>query len=219
MLAPAGIVPAAVSFSPVGSLATLYLPGGQLATYGARCRNVTNALTFKQRFGPDVGYNLRVGPLARPPTQGMTQRMRHHLYRMHEAVLRSAPIRPGDRILYLGCNSAAIPFPDEYFDLVIAFGAYERFPTLDRVFDELSRVLKPAGKVYWHDVSTGLEGVRDRIVHALFMGRRPSRSQQALTAVRTKMSAYFTIEFHRRWTHTWGKQSCLLVGKKTTPVP
>jgi ubiquinone/menaquinone biosynthesis C-methylase UbiE len=194
--------------------------------------------------------------------------MRHHLYRMHEAVLRSAPIRPGDRILYLGCNSAAfsagmadqlarsgelvaidfshatlqraerileqselknmmfmrltepaIPFPDEYFDLVIAFGAYERFPTLDRVFDELSRVLKPAGKVYWHDVSTGLEGVRDRIVHALFMGRRPSRSQQALTAVRTKMSAYFTIEFHRRWTHTWGKQSCLLVGKKTTPVP
>lgn len=193
--------------------------------------------------------------------------MRHHLYRMHEAVLRSAPIRPGDRILYVGCNSAAfsagmadqlarsgelvaidfsyatlqraerileqselknmmfmrltepaIPFPDQYFDLVIAFGAYERFPMLDRVLDELCRVLKPEGKVYWHDVSTGLEGFRDRIVQALFLGRRPSRAQQALTAVKQKMSAYFTIEFHRRWTHTWGKQSCLLVGKKT-PVP
>lgn len=193
--------------------------------------------------------------------------MRHHLYRMHEAVLRSAPIRPGDRILYVGCNSAAfsagmadqlarsgelvaidfsyatlqraerileqselknmmfmrltepaIPFPDQYFDLVIAFGAYERFPMLDRVLDELCRVLKPEGKVYWHDVSTGLEGFRDRIVQALFLGRRPSRAQQALTAVKQKMSAYFTIEFHRRWTHTWGKQSCLLVGKKA-PVP
>jgi ubiquinone/menaquinone biosynthesis C-methylase UbiE len=193
--------------------------------------------------------------------------MRHHLYRMHEAVLRSAPIRPGDRILYVGCNSAAfsagmadqlarsgelvaidfsyatlqraerileqselknmmfmrltepaIPFPDQYFDLVIAFGAYERFPMLDRVLDELCRVLKPEGKVYWHDVSTGLEGFRDRIVQALFLGRRPSRAQQALTAVKQKMSAYFTIEFHRRWTHTWGKQSCLLVGKKS-PVP
>jgi ubiquinone/menaquinone biosynthesis C-methylase UbiE len=193
--------------------------------------------------------------------------MRHHLYRMHEAVLRSAPIRPGDRILYVGCNSAAfsagmadqlarsgelvaidfsyatlqraerileqselknmmfmrltepaIPFPDQYFDLVIAFGAYERFPMLDRVLDELCRVLKPEGKVYWHDVSTGLEGFRDRIVQALFLGRRPSRAQQALTAVKQKMSAYFTIEFHRRWTHTWGKQSCLLVGKKM-PVP
>jgi ubiquinone/menaquinone biosynthesis C-methylase UbiE len=186
---------------------------------------------------------------------------------MHEAVLRSAPIRPGDRILYVGCNSAAfsagmadqlarsgelvaidfsyatlqraerileqsehknmmfmrltepaIPFPDQYFDLVIAFGAYERFPMLDRVLDELCRVLKPEGKVYWHDVSTGLEGIRDRIVQALFLGRRPSRAQQALTAVKQKMSAYFTIEFHRRWTHTWGKQSCLLVGKKS-PVP
>lgn len=186
---------------------------------------------------------------------------------MHEAVLRSAPIRPGDRILYVGCNSAAfsagmadqlarsgelvavdfsyatlqraerileqselknmmfmrltepaIPFPDQYFDLVITFGAYERFPMLDRVLDELCRVLKPEGKVYWHDVSTGLEGFRDRIVQVLFLGRRPSRAQQALTAVKEKMSAHFTIEFHRRWTHTWGKQSCLLVGKKM-PVP
>ena len=189
--------------------------------------------------------------------------MRHHLYRMHEAVLRSAPIRPGDRILYVGCNSAAfsagmadqlarsgelvaidfshatlsraerileqseqknmlfmrlaepaIPFPDQYFDLVIAFGAYDRFPLLDRVLDELWRVLKPEGKVYWHDVSTSLEGLRDRIVETFSLGRRESRSRAALTAVKTKMSAYFTIEFHRRWTHTWGKQSCLLVGKK-----
>lgn len=183
---------------------------------------------------------------------------------MHEAVLRSAPIRPGDRILYVGCNSAAfspgmadqlarsgelvavdfsyntlqraerileqselknmmfmrlvepaVPFPDQYFDLVITFGAYERFPHLDRVLDELNRVLRPDGKVYWHDVSTGLEGFRDRLIQALSFGRGPSRAQQAMNAVKSKMSAHFTIEFHRRWTHTWGKQSCLLVGKKS----
>ena len=133
-----------------------------------------------------------------------------------ERILEQSELK---NMMFMRLTEPAIPFPDEYFDLVIAFGAYERFPTLDRVFDELSRVLKPEGKVYWHDVSTGLESVRDRLVHALFMGRRPSRAQQSLTAVRTKMSAYFTIEFHRRWTHTWGKQSCLLVGKKTVPVP
>ncbi len=189
--------------------------------------------------------------------------MRHHLYRMHEAVLRSAPIRPGDRILYLGSNNTAftagmadqlarsgelvaidfsyatlqraeklmqqaeqknmmffrlnqvaIPYPDGYFDLVIAFGSYERFPQVDQVLDELWRVTKPEGKVYWHDVSTGLESIRDRLVQMLFFGRRESRAQQALNEVRRKMSTYFTIEFHRRWTHTWGKQSCLLVGRK-----
>ena len=194
--------------------------------------------------------------------------MRHHLYRMHEAVLRSAPIRPGDRILYLGCNSAAfsagmadqlarsgelvavdfsdatlkraerilarsemknamffqlaepgLPFPDQYFDLVIAFGNFERFPMIDRVLEELHRVLKPEGKVYWHDVGSGLEGLIERAVSMLglsrVLGGRQSRAQRALTTVKAKMGTYFTIEFHRRWTHTWGKQSCLLVGKKT----
>ena len=215
-------------------------------------------------MGP-CGYNLRTfgcpSPRACPPLKA--NRMRHHLYRMHEAVLRSAPIRPGDRILYLGSNNAAftagmadqlarsgelvaidfsfatlqraekliqqaeqknmmffrlnqvaIPYPDGYFDLVIAFGSYERFPQVDQVLDELGRVLKPEGKVYWHDVSTGLESLRDRFVHLLFFGRRESRAQAALNEVRRKMSQYFTIEFHRRWTHTWGKQSCLLVGRK-----
>lgn len=189
--------------------------------------------------------------------------MRHHLYRMHEAVLRSAPIRPGDRILYLGSNNAAfsagmadqlarsgelvaidfasntllraekliqqaeqknmlffkpaqiaIPYPDGYFDLVIAFGSYDRFPQVEPVLDEVRRVLKPEAKVYWHDVSTGLEGLRDRLVQLLFFGRRESRAQAALNEVRATMGSYFTIEFHRRWTHTWGKQSCLLVGRK-----
>ena len=189
--------------------------------------------------------------------------MRHHLLRMHEAVLRSAPIRPGDRILYVGTNSAglspamadqlakggelvgvdfsfatvqraerlleqsaqknmlffslpdvAIPYPDGYFDLVIAFGAYERLPQVDQVLGELSRVLRADGKVYWHDVSTGLEGFWDKLVQTLFFGRRPSRAQQAMNHLKHKMGLFFQVEFSRRWTHTWGKQSCLLVGRK-----
>ena len=189
--------------------------------------------------------------------------MRHHLLRMHEAVLRSAPIRPGDRILYVGTSSAglspamadqlassgelvgvdftfssvqraerllgqsaqknmlffrlpevAIPYPDGYFDLVIAFGAYERLPRVDQVLGELHRVVRPDGKLYWHDVSTGLEGFWDKLVQTLFFGRRPSRAQQAMAHLKHKMGLFFLVEFSRRWTHTWGKQSCLLVGRK-----
>ena len=117
-------------------------------------------------------------------------------------------------MMFFRLNQVAIPYPDGYFDLVISFGSYERIPQVDQVLDELFRVLKPEGKVYWHDVSTGLESLRDRFVQLLFFGRRESRAQAALQEVRRKMSNYFTIEFHRRWTHTWGKQSCLLVGRK-----
>lgn len=189
--------------------------------------------------------------------------MRQHLFRMHEAVLRSAPIRPGDRILYVGSHSAAlsavmadrlastgelvgvdftfatlnraerlleqserknmlflrlaqpaIPFADDYFDLVIAFGAFETLPHGDQVLAELYRVVRPEGKVYWHDVSTGLENFREKLVQFLCFGQRPTRAQRALANLRQKMAAFFAIEFSRRWTHTWGKQSCLLVGKK-----
>lgn len=189
--------------------------------------------------------------------------MRHHLFRMHEAVLRSAPIRPGDRILYVGSNSAAlsavmadqlaragelvgidfsfatlnraeklleqaenknmlffrlpepaIPYPDDYFDLVIAFGAYDQFPLADQMMGELFRVTRQDGKLYWHDVTTSLESFRERLVQMLFLGRRSSRTQQSLAQLRKTMGALFTIEFSRRWTHTWGKQSCLIVGKK-----
>lgn len=189
--------------------------------------------------------------------------MRHHLFRMHEAVLRSAPIRPGDRVLYLGGHSAALtavmadqlarsgelhcvdfnpsmlhraeklleqstsknmlffrlhepalPYPDGYFDLVIAFGSYERFPQGETVMAELSRVVRPEGKLYWHDVSNGLETFRERLVQALFLGRRQSKAQTALAQLRTRLGQHFAIEFSRRWTHTWGKQSCLIVGKK-----
>lgn len=190
--------------------------------------------------------------------------MRHHLFRMHEAVLRSAPIRPGDRILYLGSNSAALsavmadqlargaelvgvdfsfatlqraekllgetqaknmmflrlpepalPFPDGYFDLVIAFGAYDRLPEADRVIEELFRVLRVEGRLYWHDVTNGLETALDSVVRLLLLGRGETSAQASLGRLRRKMEGPFAIEFSRRWTHAWGKQSCLLVGRKT----
>jgi ubiquinone/menaquinone biosynthesis C-methylase UbiE len=117
-------------------------------------------------------------------------------------------------MLFFRLPDVAIPYPDDYFDLVIAFGAYEKLPQVERVLDELHRVLRPDGKVYWHDVSTGLEGVWDKLVQSLFLGRRPSRAAAALAQLKARMGARFSIEFSRRWTHTWGKQSCLLVGRK-----
>ncbi|MEB3224162.1 MAG: class I SAM-dependent methyltransferase [Candidatus Sericytochromatia bacterium] len=192
--------------------------------------------------------------------------MRHHLHRMHEAVLRSAPIRPGDRILYVGsCNPAfspgmadqlarsgelvaidfsaaalqraerlmqqtsqknmlffqledvAVPYPNAYFDLVIAFGANEQFPDGDHVLDELGRVLKPEGRLYWHDVGVTAETWGEKLLRWLSLGRRPTRPARSISEIRRRMSRCFTIEFHRRWTHTWGKQSCLLVGRKSGP--
>ncbi|MEB3196286.1 MAG: class I SAM-dependent methyltransferase [Candidatus Sericytochromatia bacterium] len=189
--------------------------------------------------------------------------MRHHLHRMHEAVLRSAPIRPGDRILYVGCDRGAftpamadqlarsselvavdfsqvplqrverlmaqvqrknflffrlsqplIPFADEYFDLVIAYGSQHALPRPDLVLDELDRVLKPEGRLYWHDVDPTAHRPWTRLVNWLFFWRKRPASAQTLSDVRRRMSRYFTIEFYRRWTHTWGRQSCLLVGRK-----
>ncbi|MEB3329048.1 MAG: class I SAM-dependent methyltransferase [Candidatus Sericytochromatia bacterium] len=192
--------------------------------------------------------------------------MRHHLHRMHEAVLRSAPIRPGDKILYVGsCNPAftpgladqlarsgdlvaidfsaaslpraerllqqasqknmlffkldevAIPYPEAHFDLVIVFGASEQFPDGDHVLDELGRVLKAEGRLYWHDVGRASVSWWERLVRLLSLGRWPARPSRSVAEIRRRMSRSFIIEFHRRWTHTWGKQSCLLVGRKGMP--
>lgn len=40
-----------------------------------------------------------------------------------------------------------IPFPDDYFDLVVSNQVFEHIPHLDPVFAEISRVLKPSGKL------------------------------------------------------------------------
>lgn len=187
--------------------------------------------------------------------------MRHHLHRMHEAVLRSAPIRPSDRILYVGCDSAAftpemveqlarsrqlvaidfsttalskaerliqaaprknmlffklphehVPFPDEHFDLVIAYGSRSQLPHPDRILEELGRVLKSDGRIYWHDVGPGRLKSFAHWLRARLWWQRSSHP--SWTDIRLRMNRTFTIEFYRRWTHAWGKQSCLLVGRK-----
>lgn len=187
--------------------------------------------------------------------------MRHPLHRMHEAVLRSAPIRPSDRILYVGCNSDAftpemveqlarsrqlvaidfsvstlakaerliqsapkknvlffklpderIPFPEGHFDLVIAYGSRFQLPEPDRVLAELGRVLKSDGRIYWHDVSPGRFTSLLHWLGSQLWRRQPNHRW---TDIRMGMTQSFTLEFYRRWTHAWGKQSCLLVGRKS----
>lgn len=181
---------------------------------------------------------------------------------MHEAVLRSAPIRPGDKILYVGCDSEAftpemveqlgrsrqlvavdlastplaraerlmqiaprknmlflklpneqVPFPDGYFDMVIAFGSRTRLSHTEAILDELGRVLKSDGRIYWHDVGPGrLKSLWHHLFSLFHRQTKASRWED----MRGPMTRAFTIEFYRRWTHTWGKQSCLLVGRKGT---
>jgi ubiquinone/menaquinone biosynthesis C-methylase UbiE len=120
-------------------------------------------------------------------------------------------------LLFFKLDEVAIPYPEAHFDLVIVFGANEQFPEGDHVLDELGRVLKPEGRLYWHDVGSTSEPLWERLLRWLCLGRRPARPTRSIAEIRRKMSRRFTIEFHRRWTHTWGKQSCLLVGRKSGP--
>lgn len=45
------------------------------------------------------------------------------------------------------CDAAAIDYPDEYFDCVYSYGVVHHIPNVERVLQEVRRVLKPGGKV------------------------------------------------------------------------
>jgi SAM-dependent methyltransferase len=66
------------------------------------------------------------------------------LFRMH--LPRSKA--PVGALQLVTADAAALPFPDESFDLITSFAAFEHFMEVDKVVRECSRVLKPGGMVW-----------------------------------------------------------------------
>ena len=53
-------------------------------------------------------------------------------------------------VCYICADAAKLPFPDESFDAVTAMDFLEHVEDINPVFAEISRVLKPGGKFFYH---------------------------------------------------------------------
>lgn len=66
---------------------------------------------------------------------------------------------------FVSYNGMDFPFDDEEFDLVVTRYALHHFPRIGDTFQEINRVLKPAGKFFLSDPAPN-ENDRDRFVDA-----------------------------------------------------
>ncbi len=75
--------------------------------------------------------------------------------------LNAAQSRAGKNWQFAEADLVSLPFPDEYFDVVYAFGSIEYTSSPRDTFRELCRVLRPGGKmgVWMLPKPTGLTGV------------------------------------------------------------
>jgi SAM-dependent methyltransferase len=92
------------------------------------------------------------------------------------------------RLSYVGYHGTRFPFPDNQFDLVISWSAFEHVPAVLPVLHEARRVVKPQGRVFvqvypWFHCFWGSH-LTDYIDEPYFHLRRP------LEWVQTKLQDY-----------------------------
>jgi ubiquinone/menaquinone biosynthesis C-methylase UbiE/uncharacterized protein YbaR (Trm112 family) len=74
-----------------------------------------------------------------------------HAGMLSHAVARLAGARP--RVVFGISNAAYLPYPDAHFDAYYHFGGFNTFSDRKRAFAEISRVVKPGGRVVVGDES------------------------------------------------------------------
>jgi SAM-dependent methyltransferase len=65
------------------------------------------------------------------------------------AALERNAERNGLEVETVACDAAALPFPDESFDLVVGHAVLHHLPDVGRSFKEFARVLRPGGTVFF----------------------------------------------------------------------
>lgn len=92
---------------------------------------------------------------------------------IEEALRRAEEEGLKDRIEFRCADGAALPFPDGYFDLVVASAVFGHVPNGMEVLTEMVRVARPGGTVlaFEHDIDTIVINAADRdltrrIIHA-----------------------------------------------------
>jgi SAM-dependent methyltransferase len=76
------------------------------------------------------------------------------------------------KALLVSADDSVLPYPDEYFDVIMTFGVLDRLVTFDPTLQEINRLLRPAGHVLvslpnlasWHNRLLLLLGYQPRDV-------------------------------------------------------
>ena len=79
-----------------------------------------------------------------------------HVTEIHHGILeKSFPklLQSNTNVFFSLCNAIYLPYPDNYFDCYYHFGGFNTFSDKKRAFAEISRVVKPGGKVIVGDES------------------------------------------------------------------
>ena len=114
----------------------------------------------------------------------------------------------GSRLSYAGYDGTQFPFPDNQFDLVLSWSAFEHVPDVLPVLREARRVVKPRGRVFiqvypWFHCFWGSH-LTDYIDEPYFHLRRP------LEWVQTKLQDYIA---------THADQSEFILGSLSSSTP
>lgn len=121
------------------------------------------------RLGPKSITGMDISP--QPPD---------HLEQMRSRLAASGidvPSDYGSKLSFVCYDGENFPFPDDHFDLIFSWSAFEHVANVSRVLAEISRVLKPGGHAFiqvfpWFHCLHGSH-LTDWIAEPYFQLRRP----------------------------------------------